>query len=225
MSSVMNGGRHATHVRKRGDHAAKTISVRFSQEARCQLSLQSNVIINFPILRLRCTLKSLADGTDHPGLRLLATRTSGSGASFHTLTLKCAAERCFYLAIEPSRPLVNDATRLGSKWVRMVEQTLGFDSPFNIYGSLIGFVPAQMGSHPVLDAAATFTVESYCAFKTQQEVELNAAFRTGAKALTALRETLPTKSRTDEDAILVAMVLHVVAAVRFVPQMAISDHG
>lgn len=148
------------------------------------------------------------------GLGLVGERSSQDGTSFRTLVLPRQQQRRFSRPYgEPSRPLISESTSLGSKWVSVTGLNSNISSPFDIYGILPTYLPARIGSHQAVDAAVIYTLESCHAFRLNGALESDAARRAGVTAVNRLRKTVSSCQGFDEEAALIAMVLHYITDV------------
>lgn len=94
----------------------------------------------------------------------------------------------------------------------MAEETIG-DPRFHISGTLLQQALNRIGSHPALDSALAYFVDSYSAFKTSDQFQINVARRGGVNAVGCLRDALSTQLDQHEEAVMVSMSIHIEAEV------------
>lgn len=99
----------------------------------------------------------------------------------------------------------------------MAEETIG-DPRFHISGTLLQQATKRVGSHPALDAAMSYFVDSYSAFKTSDQSEITTARRGGVNAVACLRDALSTQLDKHEEAVIVSMSIHIEAEVDLRPR-------
>lgn len=85
-------------------------------------------------------------------------------------------------------------------------------SSFGIFGSLLSLVPARIGSHPALDFATAYVIQSHFSYKIARDSNPVAPTKLRTQALASLRTSLTAPiSAADSGGLLVSMALHIVA--------------
>ena len=112
---------------------------------------------------------------------------------------------------DPAWPLSNVDTRRTAKWTGMIKESYGTWSWFDQF---LSCVTVRIGSDPVLDRAADFTMDSYATFKRNWNPTFDdVAQKSGIVAMTALRNAISGKRGAGNTGIVVTAGLFCVAEV------------
>ena len=157
------------------------------------------------------------DQNDVPVLRLQASSNApeGSGA-FHTLvSSRPSMLYPRHLRYEaPCRPLSNAETLLGSRWSHMIGNRALGSCSFQILGNWSALVPPRIGSHTLLDLAATYVLDSHGAYKQGDETKIDSVLKSATRVMKALRKLLMSQPHRRDDTTLIAISLLYAAEVR-----------
>lgn len=154
------------------------------------------------------------------GLRLTTSRKApGESGLFQRFALVGPMRAVCLHAQNPPLclPFSSADMTLAARWAYMLGPVDAIaNCAFDTLGQTCRTLPPRIGSHPVLDLAAAYVLDSHHLYLAKGDVQTSLARQSGAKSMKALRSALAWTPGGDiDDAVLIAVKLFILAEVRF----------